>query len=72
MQFRFEYTEVCGGTVELNEEQSQKIKNYMDEHDIGFEQAYWDLVGMEELPEPWELCDMDFIESEIFNICEEE
>lgn len=71
MKFTFEYYETCGGTVELNEEESQKIKAVMAEQDIGFEQAYWQLVNENELPDPWDLCDMEFTESEIVNIWEE-
>lgn len=68
MRFKFEYIETCGGIVELTEEQSQKIKEVMDKYDMGFEQAYWQLVNEYELPEPWELCDMDFVESEIESV----
>lgn len=68
MHYEFYYYETCGGLVKLTAEDSQKVKAYMDENDVSFQCAYWTLVNAGEAEEPWDNCDMDFIESEIESV----
>ena len=68
MRYEFYYYETCGGLVKLTAEDSQKVKNYMDEYECSFTRAYWDLVNQGEVDTPWDITDMDFVESEIESV----
>ena len=68
MRYEFYYYETCGGLVKLTTEDSQKVKAYMDEYECSFTRAYWDLVNQGEVEEPWDNCDMDFVENEIESV----
>ena len=68
MRYEFYYYETCGGLVKLTAEDSQKVKAYMDENNVPFQCAYWALVNAGEVEEPWDNCDMDFVENGIESV----